>query len=118
MASLFSRIPDLRAELDLSNSGLGLLLLAIAAGSVLAMPSTGWVITRTSAGAVVRLGAVLVLVGLSVGALGAVAASSVPVAAVGMFIYGIGTGTWDVAMNVGVTKRKRAAPCAPMGDAE
>ena len=100
MASLFSRIPDLRAELDLSNSGLGLLLLAIAAGSVLAMPSTGWVITRTSAGAVVRLGAVLVLVGLAVGALGAAAASSVPVAAVGLFIYGIGTGTWDVAMNV------------------
>ena len=99
-ASLVSRVPDLRGSLDLSNSGLGLLLLAIAAGSVLAMPSTGWFITRTSAGAVVRLAAVLCAVGLSVGALGAAALSSVPVAALGLFAYGIGTGSWDVAMNV------------------
>jgi fucose permease len=100
MASLFSRIPDLRSGLELSNSGLGLVLLAIAAGSVLAMPSTGWVISRTSAGTVVRAGAVLVAVGLCVGGLGAAAVSSVPLAAVGLFVYGIGTGTWDVAMNV------------------
>jgi fucose permease len=99
-ASLVSRIPDLRGGLDLSNSGLGLLLLAIAAGSILAMPSTGWVITRTSAGAVVRLGALLCALGLAVGAFGAAVASSVPVAALGLFAYGIGTGTWDVAMNV------------------
>lgn len=99
-ASLVARVPDLRGGLDLSNSGLGLLLLAIAAGSVLAMPSTGWFITRTSAGAVVRLASVLCAVGLSVGALGAAALSSVPVAALGLFAYGIGTGSWDVAMNV------------------
>ena len=36
-ASLVSRVPDLRGDLDLSNRGLGLLLLAIAAGSVLAL---------------------------------------------------------------------------------
>ncbi len=99
-ASLVSRIPDVRSGLDLSNGGLGLLLLAIAAGSILAMPSTGWLITRTSAGAVVRLGAVLGALGLSVGALGATVASSVPVAALGLFAYGVATGTWDVAMNV------------------
>ncbi|WP_460715217.1 MFS transporter [Nocardioides dilutus] len=99
-ASLVSRVPDLRRELSLSNGGLGLLLLAIAAGSMLALPSTGWLISRTSAGAVVRLGVVLSGVGLSVGALGAAVVSTVPVAAVGLFTYGIGTGVWDVAMNV------------------
>jgi fucose permease len=98
-ASLVSRVPDLRGDLALSNSGLGLLLLAIAAGSVLAMPSTGWLITRTSAGTVVRLASVLGAAGLTVGALGATA-SSVPLAALGLFAYGIGTGSWDVAMNV------------------
>jgi fucose permease len=67
---------------------------------VLALPSTGWLITRTSAGAVVRFGAVLSAVGLGVGALGAAALSEVPVAALGLFTYGIGTGMWDVAMNV------------------
>jgi fucose permease len=99
-ASLVSRVPDLRSSLDLSNGGLGLLLLAIAAGSVLALPSAGWLVTRTSAGAVVRLGAAFCAVGLSVGALGAAVVSVAPIAAVGLFAYGIGTGMWDVAMNV------------------
>jgi fucose permease len=99
-ASLISRVPDLRGELDLSNKGLGLLLLAIAAGSMLALPSTGWLVTRTSAGAVVRLGALFSAVGLGIGAVGAAMVSMVPVAAVGLFTYGIGTGMWDVAMNV------------------
>lgn len=99
-ASLVARVPDLRGELDLSNGGLGLLLLAMAAGSILALPSAGWLVTRTSAGAVVRLGAVLTAAGLGVGALGAAVLSTVPVAAVGLFAYGVGTGVWDVAMNV------------------
>jgi fucose permease len=99
-ASLVSRVPDLRTGLDLSNSGLGLLLLATAAGSVLALPSTGWLITRISAGAVVRLGVVLSAIGLVVGALGASVVAAFPLAALGLFAYGVGTGMWDVAMNV------------------
>ena len=39
-ASWISRIPETREALDLSNSQLGLLLLAIAAGSVVSMPTT------------------------------------------------------------------------------
>jgi len=99
-ASLFSRIPDMRSGLGLDNSSLGLLLLAGALGSVLALPSAGALIRRTSAAAVVRGASVLVAVGLLVVALGVDLTSSVGVAAVGLFIYGIGTGTWDVAMNV------------------
>ncbi len=99
-ASLVSRIPDLRGGLSLDNTALGLLLLAIAAGSMLALPSSGALIHRTSAGAVVRLGAVTCGVGLFVAALGAGPLGLVPVAAIGLFAYGIGTGIWDVAMNV------------------
>ena len=99
-ATLYARVPDLRGDLDLSNGGLGLLLLAAAAGSVLALPSSGWLIRRLSAGAVVRAGVVLCAAGLVVTALGAAVASFVPLAAVGLFAYGIGTGVWDVAMNV------------------
>jgi fucose permease len=99
-ASLFSRVPDLRSGLELDNSSLGLLLLAGSLGSVLAMPSAGALIRRTSAATVVRSGAVLVAVGLVVVALGVDVASSVAVAAGGLFVYGVGTGTWDVAMNV------------------
>lgn len=99
-ASLVSRIPDIREDLDLSNGGLGLLLLATAAGSLVALPTTGRLIIRSSAGAVVRLGVLLSVVGLVVGGLGAAVVSQVPVSAAGLFLYGVGTGVWDVAMNV------------------
>jgi fucose permease len=99
-ASLFSRVPDLRSGLDLDNGSLGLLLLTGSLGSVLAMPSAGALIRRTSAATVVRSGAGLVAVGLLVVATGVDAGAPVWVAAAGLFLYGIGTGTWDVAMNV------------------
>lgn len=99
-ASLVSRLPDLRADLTLSNGGLGLLLLSIAAGSLVALPSSGWLIDRWSAAIVVRAGAVLVAAGLTVAAAGTELVSSVPVAALGLFVNGVGTGVWDVAMNV------------------
>lgn len=90
----------MRGGLDLSNSALGLLLLAIASGSILALPSAGSLVHRFSAGAVVRAGTIcgasaLFVVGLGAGPLGLV-----PVCAVGLFFYGIGTSVWDVAMNV------------------
>ena len=99
-ASLVSRIPDLRSGLELSNGGLGLLLLAIAAGSVLALPSAGALIHRWSAGWVVRSGAIFAAAGLLLVSVGAGALGFVPLAAAGLFAYGIGVGIWDVAMNV------------------
>jgi len=99
-ATLVSRIPDLRSTLELSNTALGLLLLASAGGSVISLPSSGWLIQRTSAAGVVRLGVVLCAAGLVVTALGAAVLSVVAIAALGLFAYGVGTGVWDVAMNV------------------
>ena len=99
-ATLVSRIPALRSGLDLDNGSLGLLLLAIAAGSVLALPSSGRLIQRGSAAGVVRLGAVCVAAGLLVASVGVEVWGSVPVTVVGLFAYGIGVGVWDVAMNV------------------
>lgn len=99
-ATLVSRIPDLRSGLGLDNGELGLLLLAIAAGSVLALPSSGRIIERIGAAGVVRVGAVLTAVGLGAAALGVAALDSVAATAAGFFAYGLGTGVWDVAMNV------------------
>ncbi|WP_344156598.1 MFS transporter [Nocardioides koreensis] len=99
-ATLVSRIPDLRSGLELDNGSLGLLLLAIAAGSVLALPSSGRLIERTSAAAVVRLGGVLTAIGLWTASVGVAAQDSVAVTAAGFFAYGLGSGVWDVAMNV------------------
>ena len=99
-ASLVSRIPDLRGGLSLDNGGLGLLLLSIAVGSVLALPSAGALIHRWSAGAVVRSGCICGALGLLLAGVGAGPLGLVPVCAVGLFAFGIGTGVWDVAMNV------------------
>ncbi|MGZ5404164.1 MAG: MFS transporter [Nocardioides sp.] len=99
-ASLFSRVPDIRSGLDLDNGALGLLLLVGAAGSVLALPSAGSLIRRTSAATVVRTAAVLVSCGLLLVATGVDVLGSVGATAVGLFVYGVGTGVWDVAMNV------------------
>jgi MFS family permease len=98
-ATMASRVPDLRASLDLSNGSLGLLLLAVALGSVLGMPTSGHLIERFRADGVVRLGSTAVLTGLVVAGIGA-ATGSVALAAVGLCVNGFGTGTWDVAMNV------------------
>ncbi len=99
-ASVVARLPDLRARLDLDNGELGLLLLSIAAGSLLALPSAGRVIEATSAARTVRLGGWFTLTGLLVAGCGVTLSSSVALTAVGFFAYGIGTGVWDVAMNV------------------
>jgi len=99
-ASLFSRIPDIRAGLELSNSGLGLLLLAGASGSMVALPTAGYLIRRTSAAAVVRAGGMATALAVPVAAVGAQVTGSVPLTGIGLVGYGAGMGIWDVAMNV------------------
>lgn len=107
-ASWVSRIPEVRAELSLTNSALGVLLLAIAVGSVLTLPTTGAFIDRFGAAAVARVGVVCDAAGLAVAALGAGVVGSVPLTAAGLFLYGLGVGVWDVAMNVeGAAVEKR-----------
>jgi fucose permease len=99
-SSFVSRVPDVRSTLELSNGRLGLLLLAISAGSVLALPSAGRVIARLGPAGAVRLGAGSTAGGLTLAAVSIGVFSSAPAAAVGLFLYGVGTGVWDVAMNV------------------
>lgn len=106
-ASLAARVPDLRADLDLDNASLGLLLLAVAVGSLVALPSTGALVGRWGTAPVVRSGAVLDGIGLLVTALGCSLLGSTPVTAVGLFVYGAGVGVWDVAMNVEAAEVER-----------
>jgi fucose permease len=106
-ASLVSRIPDLRSALSLDNASLGLVLLVMAAGAVLALPTAGSLIHRWSAAAVVRGGAVCSAVGLLVGGLGASPLGLVGLTTGGLFVYGVGTSIWDVAMNVEAAEVER-----------
>ena len=97
-ASWVSRIPEVRSSFDLTNGQLGLLLLSIAVGSVLALPMTGALINAHGTVRIVRLGTIAAAVGMLAAALGLGHVLAVTV--VGLFVYGLGIGVWDVAMNV------------------
>ena len=97
-ASWASRIPQVKERLGLDPSELGLLLLAIAAGAVIALPSSGPVVGRFGSRRAVAATAVLAGVGLVTVAVGY--GIGVAPVAVGLFLFGVATGTWDVAMNV------------------
>jgi predicted MFS family arabinose efflux permease len=97
-ASWASRIPQVRDRLHLQPSELGLVLLAIAAGSVLALPLSGPILNRLGSRRTVTVMSLLFVTGLVVAALGYLA-GVLPLAA-GLFLVGLGNGAWDVAMNV------------------
>jgi predicted MFS family arabinose efflux permease len=97
-ASWAARIPQVRTHLHLTPAHLGLLLLAIAAGSVVTVPVSGLVVHRvTSRWAVIAtvllasLGLMLVGIGYEIGV--------VPIA-IGLFLFGAANGVWDPAQNV------------------
>ncbi|MBE7188911.1 MFS transporter [Jatrophihabitans endophyticus] len=97
-ATWASRIPTVRDHLGLNPDQLGLVLLSIAAGSVVSLPITGWLIHRVGTRAAVAGTAALLCVGLVVVGIGYFV--GVALVVVGLFLQGFGNGAWDVAMNV------------------
>jgi MFS family permease len=98
LASWAARIPQVRDGLSLSPSALGLVLLSMAVGSIIALPLSGLVIARFGARRAVQAMAVLLALGMVVVALGYLF-GLVPVV-LGLFLIGFANGTWDVGMNV------------------
>ncbi len=98
-ASWASRLPAIKDSLDMTPASLGALLLALSTGTVVALPLTGAAITRWGTAATLTVGAGALSLGL-LGMAASLPAASWSVAAAGMFLYGVGTSTWDVAMNV------------------
>jgi len=97
-ASWASRIPQVRTQLALSPSELGLVLLAIAAGSLVALPASGPLIARIGSRRTVMVTALLLAVAMLAAAAGS--SSGVGLLVLGLFLMGVGYGAWDVAMNV------------------
>ncbi|MDQ3663566.1 MAG: MFS transporter, partial [Actinomycetota bacterium] len=86
-AALFSRIPAVRDTLDLSPAGTGLLLLALSAGTLTALPLSGAVVHRIGPAPAVLAGTVTAVAGLGVVAVGLWTAAT-PTTAVGLVLYG------------------------------
>jgi predicted MFS family arabinose efflux permease len=98
-SSFIARTPALRDSLDLSTAQLGLLLLCMSGGAVAGLPLSGPIVHRLGPGRAVLAGALSMTLGLALLAIGMFTAL-VPIAAVGLVASGLGTGVWDVAMNV------------------
>ncbi|MFT3872455.1 MAG: MFS transporter [Nocardioides sp.] len=99
-ASYASRIPEIRSSLELTNSELGLLLLTLSAGSMVALPTTGVLVHRWGAASVVRVGVLLDALGLLACGLGTGWLESVLVTGFAFVTYGVGVALWEVGMNV------------------
>jgi predicted MFS family arabinose efflux permease len=98
LASWAARIPQVRDGLGLSPSRLGLVLLAIAAGSIVSLVLAGQIVTRFGSRRTVVAMAALMGAGLTAAAIG-YQVGVVPVV-VALVFFGFANGAWDVAMNV------------------
>jgi MFS family permease len=97
-ASWASRIPQVRDGLGVSPATLGLILLSLTFGPIVALPMAGSVIHRFGAGRTVAAMALLLSAGLAAAAVG-YRFGALPLVA-GLVFVGVGNAVWDVAMNV------------------
>jgi MFS family permease len=104
MAQVFARVPALRDQVDASTGRLGLALVAVGVGSMVAMPWTARLCSRFGSPPVVLASALLSAVGWA-----GLAWAPTPGALTAVFlVVGLGVGVWDVSMNVqGNTQERR-----------
>ncbi|PGH44533.1 MFS transporter [Micromonospora sp. WMMA1996] len=108
VASWFSRVPAVREALGLSPGRLGLLLLCMSVGALLAMPTAGLVTQRLGPARTVAVATLLVALGMTVAGLATGLAGWAPGVGLGLAAFGFGSGLCDVAMNVeGAAVEKR-----------
>ena len=104
IASWVPHIPDLKTRLGLGDGGLGMLLLAMAVGAILALPAAGWLISRLGS----RVVAAVSAAGLSAAVVLPVVAPGVVTTAAALALLGACNATLDVSMNAqGVTVEDR-----------
>ncbi len=97
-SSWASRIPQVKSHLSLDAAALGLLLLAMAAGSVLALPLSGQLVGHLGSRRTVTAMSVLLSAAMAMVAVGYLV--GVWLVVVGLFLLGLANGAWDVGMNV------------------
>ena len=97
-ATWASRIPQVKSQLGLSSSGLGLVLLATAVGSLVTLPGAGPLVVRLGSERALQWVSLLSASGLVVAAFGS--RGSVVAVVAGLFLIGLAAGIWDVAVNV------------------
>jgi MFS family permease len=100
------RIPAIKANLELSDGTLGLALASVAAGSLVAMPLTGWLSARFGSRITTRVTLVWFCFAMTLPGL----APSLPLLVLATFNLGASTGSLDVAMNAHGVEVERRHP--------
>ena len=100
LASWLSRLPDVKQQMQLSTSALSALLLAVAVGSLIGLPTAGRIANRYGSKTTVRIGGAVSLVGIVVASLAIQFDLGLPLPIVGLLIFGFAVGIWDVAQNL------------------
>ncbi|MGF9647870.1 MFS transporter [Pseudarthrobacter oxydans] len=98
-ASWAARIPAVTETLQITSGQMGTLLLCTAIGSLLALPTAGWVVGRIGTANTVRFGGLVASVAGAAIAL-SLSVASIPGTAVALFFFGIAIGLWDVSQNL------------------
>lgn len=94
-ANLMARLPELKKDLDISNSVLGTLLFAMAVGALIAMPLAGWLTTRYGSAKITKIAAILFCLCIPL----IPVSGSLWIVGMSFLALGVGTGSMDVAMN-------------------
>ncbi|MBH0052663.1 MFS transporter [Salinibacterium sp. SWN139] len=98
-ASWAARIPAVTETLGLTPGQMGGLLLCLAVGSLVALPTAGYITERIGAANTVRAGGLFAALAGAGIALSLSAETTVGTA-ISLFVFGIGIGLWDVAINI------------------
>lgn len=94
-ANLMARLPELKKDLDISNSVLGTLLFAMSIGALIAMPVTGWLTMRYGSAKITKIAAIIFCLCIPLIPI----SSSLWMVGLSFLALGVGTGSMDVAMN-------------------
>jgi MFS family permease len=97
-ASWAARIPQVRARLEVTPGVLGLILLSAAVGSAIGIPLAGIFVARLGEARTVVMTSLVAAAGLATIAIGYL--HGIMPVVIGLFLFGGGSGSWDVAMNV------------------
>ncbi|MEU1479933.1 MFS transporter [Streptomyces sp. NPDC005760] len=99
LSSWVTRTPDVRDQLDVSTAEMGLILFGLSVGSMIGILCSGRFVERFGTRPVIVLGTSLIISATIVTGLGS-AVPSAPLVTAGLFLFGAGMGSGEVAVNV------------------
>ncbi len=107
MATWVSRLPAVRDSLGIRIDQVGILIFAMAAGSIAGLLLSSHIIARLGAKRTMLLGTAVIAAGLALAGLGATVGPVFGVTFSGLFVLGFASGITDVAMNVSGAANER-----------